>query len=263
MKYKFIASALFILTIVIVGWAVIESGWMVEKYRGYTMYYQQEDTKHKNEYQILIDSGMQLVKSFFGEGYKNSFTIALHPNRASLDSTWRKDWNMPTFKSECWMVASGVASRIDMIAPAKWDQYSCEHHYADKEKTGQLITHELFHVYHGQLNISPDFSDVNNIDWFVEGLATYASGQCDTSGIAAIKKMIAADKVPASLDKFWTGPMKYGLSGSVVLYIDHTYGRNKLKELLRFNTLNQILEALGTTETDLIRSWKSYIEKLS
>jgi hypothetical protein len=127
------------------------------------------------------------VKSFFDEEYKNSFTIALHPNRASLDSTWRKDWNMPSFKSECWMVASGVGARMDIIAPAKWDQQSCDHHYADKEKTLRLISHELFHVYHGQLNASPDFSKVNNIDWFVEGLATYASGQCDSSRLSSIK----------------------------------------------------------------------------
>jgi len=263
MKYKFIASALFISTLVMVGWAVIESEWKVEKYKGYTLYYQQEDANHKNEYQSMIDTGMQSVKSFFGEEYKNNFTITLHPDRTSLDSTWRKDWNMPSFKSECWMVASGVATRMDIIAPAKWEQHSCEHHYSDKEKTLQLITHELFHVYHGQLNVSPDFSHVNNVDWFVEGLATYASGQCDSSRIASIKKMIAGNKVPASLDKFWMGPMKYGLSGSVVLYIDQTYGRKKLKELLRFNTLTQILEALGTTETDLISNWKSYIERNS
>jgi len=204
---------------------------------------------------------MQSVESFFGEEYRNSFTIALHPNRASLDSTWRKDWNMPTFKSECWMVASGVGTRMDIIAPAKWDLQSCEHHYSNKEKTSQLITHELFHVYHGQFNASPDFSDVNNIDWFVEGLATYASGQCDTSRIASIKKMIADNRVPVSLDKFWTGPMKYGLSGSIVLYIDQTYGRKKLMELLRFNTFTQILGALGTTEPDLISNWKFYIER--
>ena len=159
------------------------------------------------------------------------------------------------------MVASGVATRMDIIAPAKWDQQSCDHHYADKEKMLQLITHELFHVYHGQLNASPDFSDVNNIDWFVEGLATYASGQCDSSRLSAIKKMVTANKVPASLDKFWIGPMKYGLSGSVVLYIDQTYGRNKLKELLRFNSINQIMDALGTSEADLISHWKTYIER--
>jgi hypothetical protein len=73
--------------------------------------------------------------------------------------------------------------------------------------------------------------------------------------------MIPDNKDPATLDKNWMGPMKYGFSGSVVLFIDQTYGRKKLKELLRFNKLNQILDALGTTETDLISNWKSYIER--
>ena len=77
------------------------------------------------------------------------------------------------------MVASGVASKLDMLSPLQWAKESCEHDYADKLKTQQIIAHELVHVFHGQLNVSPDFSDVTNLDWFVEGLATYASGQLD------------------------------------------------------------------------------------
>lgn len=69
-----------------------------------------------------------------------------------------------------------------------------------QKKTQQLITHELVHVYHGQLNASPDFSNVEGIDWFVEGLATYASGQCDSLRISEIKKAISGNKIPNGLD---------------------------------------------------------------
>jgi hypothetical protein len=127
---------------------------------------------------------------------------------------------MPEFKSECQMVASGIATKLDVISPKMWDTEACEHYYSDNQKTQRLITHELVHVYHGQWNQSPDFSNVEGIDWFVEGLATYASGQCDEQRIADVKKAITENKVPSSLDNFWTGKNKYGLSGSVVQFID-------------------------------------------
>ena len=46
------------------------------------------------------------------------------------------------------MVASGVAARLDMISPMAWDKQACEHSYKEADKTQQLITHELVHIYH-------------------------------------------------------------------------------------------------------------------
>jgi len=159
------------------------------------------------------------------------------------------------------MVASGVANKLDLISPVTWDNEACEHIYSDKIKTQQLITHELIHVYHGQLNTSPDFSDVTGIEWFVEGIATYASGQCDSIRIAEIKKSVLNNTIPMSLDKFWTGNLRYGLSGSMVMYIDYKYGRVRLKELLKFNRKSEILTHLGITEPILLSEWKNYIEQ--
>jgi hypothetical protein len=176
-----------------------------------------------------------------------------------LDKQWQKDWNMPDFKSACWMVASGVATKLDAISPARWDTEACEHSYSNKLKTQQLITHELFHVYHGQFNKSPDFGDVENIDWLVEGLATYASGQCDKERMDEVKKALAENKIPSSLNKFWSGSLKYGLSGSVVMFIDQRFGRTKLMGLLRFNKKAEVLSALQITEEKLLVDWKIYI----
>lgn len=160
------------------------------------------------------------------------------------------------------MVASGVATKLDMISPKMWDTEACEHIYKETMKTQKLITHELVHVYHGQLCVSPDFSNTEGIDWFVEGLATYASGQCDSLRIAEIKNAIFDDKIPKSLDNFWTGKLKYGLSGSMVMYIDNKYGRIKLKELLPLNKKTEMLSMLNTTESELLTGWKNYMQNL-
>ena len=241
------------------SWVQADSKWITEKHKHYFLKYCPVDKQNAKEYATLIDNGMLSVQSFFDGNYSNNFEVKIHPDRISLDTQWQADWKMPDFKSECWMVASGVANRLDMISPKLWDAESCEHVYSEKLKTQQLITHELVHVYHGQRNASPDFSDVSGIDWFVEGLATYASGQCDSAKIGEIKKAVLDNKYPASLDEFWTGRLKYGLSGSIVLFIDRKYGRTKLKELLKFNKKADLLTSLNISEPELLTDWKEFI----
>jgi hypothetical protein len=255
---RFIFFSIFFLTLSS-GWQTNADEWINEKHKGYSLLYKKSDEIHKMEYLQFIEHGVQSVRAFFKEPFQKEFEVYIHPNRQSLDKQWQKDWNMPDFKSECWMVASGVALKLDAISPAKWDTEACEHSYSDKSKTQQFITHELFHVYHGQFNKSPDFSDVENIDWLVEGLATYASGQCDKERMEEVKNALTENEIPSSLDKFWTGKLKYGLSGSVVMFIDNHLGRTKLSELLKFNKKTEVLGALQITEEKLLKDWKDYI----
>jgi len=257
---RFLLPIFFI--VVYTGWNNYSNGWISEKHNGYNLFYTTGDRENKDAYTKIIDNGIYSVNSFFASSYNKAFNVFIHPNRNSLDSTWQKNWNMPGFKSECWMVASGVADRLDMISPKIWDKEACEHFYAETEKTQQLITHELIHVYHGQLNSSPDFSNTEGIDWFVEGLATYASGQFDSSGVKRVKTAIAENKIPGTLDSFWTGNLKYPLSGSLVMFIDNNWKRNILKMLLPLNKKSAILSTLKIQETELLAQWKIFIEKL-
>lgn len=261
MKLKFVipvvASILFCFS-----WKTLDNPWLKSKQKGYSVLYTSTDEPNLKEYNKLIKNGITSVTTFFNSKFKQPFEVYIHPNRKSLDSTWQKDWNMPDFKSECWMVASGVSTKLDIISPKMWDSESCEHRFTETTKTQQLITHELVHVFHGQYNVSPDFSNVEGIDWFVEGLATFASGQCNKKRIDEVKKAIIENTIPQQLDNFWTGKYKYGISGSMVMFIDHKYGREKLKALLSFNKKTEILDALKTTETNLLAEWKQYMQQL-
>lgn len=261
MRIKLFLTIVFT-SLLLISWNNLDNNWISEKEKKYTIIYTSTDKSNIKEYKKFVNNGIRHVETFFNTSFYKKFDVVIHPNRQSLDSTWQKDWNMPEFKSECWMVASGVAFKLDMISPKLWDKQSCEHIYLETKKTQQLITHELVHVYHGQINISPDFSNVEGIDWFIEGLATYASGQCDTSRIAEVKKAISENKIPKSLDNFWSGKIKYGLSGSVVMYIDKKYGREKLKGLLPINNKLELLSILKITETDLVNEWRKYIQDL-
>lgn len=246
----------------LVSWTTVRNKWIIEKQNGYSLFYTTFDNQNIREYKVYFEAGKKTVEDFFQTPFNTEFNIYIHPNRASIDSTWQKDWNMPEFKSQCWMVASGEAQKIDILSPKMWDSLSCEHSYSNALKTQRLITHELVHVYHGQQNVSPDFSNVSGIDWLVEGLATYASGQCDSVRISEVQKALSENKIPDTLDNFWTGNLKYGLSGTVVMYLDNKYGREKMIGLLKFNNIEDVLRSLGVTESEIMNGWKHYMEEL-
>ena len=259
-KYSLLLLSI-LLVLIFLSWTIIGDKWVSKKQNGYTIFYSSKDKKKLKEYKIYFEKGKRSVTDFFQNSYNSDFDIYIHPTRESLDSTWQKDWNMPDFKSQCWMVASGVANKLDIISPKMWDSIACEHIYSNTIKTQNLITHELVHVFHGQQNVSPDFSDVTEIDWFVEGLATYVSGQCDSTRIVEVQKALMENKIPKTLNKFWTGNLRYGLSGTVVMYLDNKYGRERLTSLLKYNNIKEMLNSLETTESEIMIGWKKYIKE--
>lgn len=262
MKSKVALIILLFSALLSICWKTLEPNWINQQRGKYTLYYTPSDAKNIKIYSAMFNRSTHAVEKFCGTKLKQHFDIYVHPTRQSLDSTWQADWSMPGFTSECWMVASGVAKKLDIISPKLWDEISCEHKYGNKTETQQLITHEIFHVFHGQVNKSSDFSDTDGIDWFVEGFATYASGQCNANRIAQVKKAISNKTCPNTLNDFWKGNLKYGLSGSVVMFIDKQYGRKKLLQLLPHNKKSKILQSLQLTEDELIANWKQYLAGL-
>ncbi len=234
--------------------------WKVSKNSRYDIYYQKTEQRDIKTCRRMFAAAADSVEAFFGQPFLKKFDIRIHPDRAAMDAQWQQAWNMPDFKSDCWMVASGVATQLDLLAPRQWATEACEHRWSDRNTSQRLIAHEFVHVFHGQRNPSPDFSDYQGLDWFAEGLAAYASGQCDSARLAPVKRAIAEGKIPASLDQFWSGPLRYGLSGSVVLFIDHRYGRQKLLELLPVNRKEAFFTQLGTSEEQLLKEWKAFFK---
>lgn len=233
--------------------------WQQKEGRGFSLYFQEADRTGWKHCRSLIEKGRKTVGKFFHRKFQQDFEVYLHPNRRSLDSSWEKDWKMPGFKSECWMVASGVANRLDLVSPRSWPAEACDHGTSEEELT-LILTHELVHVFHAQQNPSKDFGNTEGIDWFVEGLAVYASGQLTPVKIQEVQKAAAAGQTPTSLDDFWKGKLRYQLSGSIVAYIDQQYGRNKLAALLSLTKKSEVLAALAITENELIEAWKHELE---
>jgi len=224
--------------------------------KNYELHFDTIDQEQAAQIGRWLDQGHAAIHQFFGSDFKQNFDVYLFSERDSLDKQWQKDWNMPDFKSQCWMVASGIAYRLDILSPRVWETQACEHQSKDTLATQKLIVHELVHVFHGQHNPSPTFENVENIDWLVEGLAVYASGQLDEDRYERAKAFMQSEEGPNKLADIWKGEHKYGLAGSLVKFIDDTYGRKTLIQLIGLTKGDEVLQVLAITEEDLIKQWK-------
>jgi hypothetical protein len=100
---------------------------------------------------------------------------------------------------------------------------------------------------------------MDEVSWLVEGLATYASGQLDRIHAKAARSAIDAGVEPSDLAKAWSGKYRYGIAGSLVKYVDKTYGRAMLVALLSAVSQEEILRRLGVGEEELLKSWRRWV----
>lgn len=223
----------------------------------YRLHYDPIDKQQSEQIEQWLNQGQNDIEGFFNQGFEKIFDVYIFSERDSLDKQWQKDWNLPDFKSQCWMVASGIAHRLDILSPRIWETQACEHDNNDTIATKKLIIHELVHVFHGQNNPSPTFENIENIDWFVEGIAVYASGQLDDGRYKRAKSYILDEGGPIKLVDIWKGKHKYGLAGSIVKFIDDKYGRELLIKLIELTKATEILNTLNISEEELIKEWKN------
>jgi hypothetical protein len=233
--------------------------WEIINGNKYTLHYTIADSAITNIIMDHINWGISRVEGFFNRDFKKFFKFYLFPHRKALDLQWRQDWDIPDFKSQCWMIASGISHRLDFLSPRIWEMEACEHDSKDQEEIKQLICHELVHVYTLQNNPIPDASGLDPIAWFLEGIAVTISGQLDQNRQKGVLDALKKGEVPRELKKAWTGPHRYGMAGSLALYIAQKYGRETLFKLLSCTSNAQILEILGTNEAHLLKDWQNFV----
>jgi hypothetical protein len=213
--------------------------------------------------EALLISSLQAAKirieGFFGQPFRQPFTVVVFPSRDSFDRYFTERWKVP--KTEAWMVASGVADKLTILARDVWKTQAQEHDPSDEKHYRELISHEAVHVYHGQFNPTGDFEGMDNLGWFVEGLAVYVSGQLEGSHRHAARDAINEGKEPNPLTKAWSGKYRYGVCGSMVRFIDKKWGRKTLLKLLGEVQPDSLLTILQTTESAFLKDWVQFVKR--
>lgn len=203
-----------------------------------------------------VEEGRDRIEAFFGRPFAESFVFRVVPSRDAYDRHAAEKWGMT--QTACWMVGGAEDAGVVLVSPRLWST-ACDHDPADARHVRDLVVHELVHVYHMQHNPSTEFEGADEIGWLVEGLATYASGQLEHAHAERAREAVETGAVPARLADAWSGPYRYGVSGSLVAYVDGRIGRAGLVELLGATTQAEILDRLGMTEQELLAEWAAWV----
>lgn len=239
----------------------LPSKWYLYETNNYDLYFTPRDSTDLSKYMAYFDNAQESIEKYFNNKFLTKYDIYVHPNRKSLDLQFSSEWNIPGFKSECWMVASGVADQFNLLSTRVWDTESCEQNHGVASAIQQLITHEVMHVYHGQINLDHFFENMGDMSWFIEGVAVMVSGQLDSEKMSKVKQIIKEDRYPRLLNKLWNGDDRYVICGSLVNYIRGRYGVEKIAEILKAQSNEQLLKLLKISERELIDSWAESIIK--
>ncbi|MGD8496535.1 MAG: hypothetical protein PVF05_10120 [Gemmatimonadales bacterium] len=198
------------------------------------------------------------IARFFSER-GGAVQVHVFAHRDEFSRALREAWGIPD--TQCWMVGAADDSHLYLLSPDSWMDEACEHDPSDEEHVRLLVTHELVHVYHGQINPSADVGLLEDIGWFTEGLAVYVSGQLEERHAGRAAEAIATDQAPETLATAWSGPYRYGVTGSMVAFIDAHWGRDVLRAALSATSQPELLGLLGTTEPEFFAAWRNWVER--
>lgn len=199
-------------------------------------------------------TSIEEIQNFFHAPFPDTVHFKIVANRARFDDAVAKYGLSP---SQCWMVGFGTADLVVVLSLQAWPKQACEHAPKDLEATRMLVKHELIHVYHGQFNPTRDFTGMDDLDWFIEGLAVYGSGQLTKERLGQVQTAVDQGQLPTELAKIWTGPQKYGFARSLVQYVDQKWGRVMTVRLLKTRSSAEVPSLLGTDEKTLLGGWRT------
>ncbi len=204
-------------------------------------------------------AGRRNAAAFFARDVLRDFVVQVVPDRAALDTLWRRLFGNPGFSSECWMIAAGNASGVSMLSPGAWATQSCGHDGADAVHRRGVVFHEVVHVHHAQTNAAYQ----QLAPWLVEGLAVYASGQHDVVQQAYVRELLRRGDGPSSLAAVSVSGDLYPVGGSLLAFVDARYGRDRLRETEGVSSDAELLTRLGTTEASFLAEWRAFVRAQS
>jgi pyrroloquinoline quinone biosynthesis protein B len=197
------------------------------------------------------------IERFLRVPLREDVRVEVLPDRESFTAALPAEWGLG--RTECWMVASAVADRMFVLSPEAWRKDACEHDPDDRVHVQRLLAHEFVHSLHGQYNPTRDFTGLDDLGWFLEGLAVYASGQLDEQRLEETRAAVLDGHVPTRLAEAWSGRWRYGISGSLVAFADRRVGRAGIVAMLAATSQEALLAELGLDEAGFLRAWAAWM----
>ncbi len=215
------------------------------------------DEPLRPSFERYVADAEKKITSFFGAPFRKQMTLRVLPSRKLFDEALHKRWKMePT---QPWMVGAAGADVLFLLSPRVWKAEAQEHDPNDEKEIADIVCHELVHSYHSQINPSRELDGLDAMAWFVEGLATYASGQLERKQKGIAEREVAEGRVPTKLEDAWQGRARYGVAGSMVRFVDERFGRKKVVELLKTTSNEGAMKTLGISDIQFLADWKKWV----
>jgi hypothetical protein len=115
-------------------------------------------------------------------------------------------------------------------------------------------------VYHGQRGPDPEFERSDEMGWFVEGVAVWASGQMDEKRWVQAREAVEAGRAPARLEEAWSGSARYAVCGSMAAYLGERVGREGVLGMMEKGSTGEVLEVAGMGEEEFLKSWEGWLK---
>jgi hypothetical protein len=231
---------------------------VVEEHAGFSLEYAASDQTVAQSLLPMIERGRATAQQFFATTYASTFAVRVFPDRPALTARWRVAWNQPTLQTECWMIAAGWSTELDILSPSVWRTDACGHDATNLTHVSNVVAHELVHVLHAQRN-SGYLSLSASTPWMSEGLATFVSGQWASEYASSARATVGAGLIPETFAALWASSANYALAGSVFAYVDQRYGAEMVRRLLTVRTEAELLTTLSTDAPTLLRGWRAWL----
>ena len=81
----------------------------------------------------------------------------------------------------------------------------------------------------------------------------------DRAVAGSVRPVVSGGFAPVTFAALWASPANYALAGSVVSYINQQFGVDPVRRLLTVRTEAELLTALSTNATTLLREWRAWV----
>lgn len=218
--------------------------------------YEAADSNSAVVLQAYALNGMAQIERFFGRSFPEPVMLTILPDREAFDAYAAKKWGLT--QTQCWMVGAAGTHDVVLLTTRLWEP-ACDHDASDERHVRDLLVHEFVHAFHMQINPSDEFERADEVGWFVEGLATYVSGQLEAGHLVRAHEAVEKGETPDHLVDAWSGPYRYGVAGSMAAFLDELLGRGQFGTLLAATTQAELLDPVGMTERDFLEAWKAWV----
>ena len=240
---KNIPLALVLILLLVLSSSLVTFADKGEKYfqdmQNFTYTYYQEDEPIK-EINNKLQNYYEKILEKYGVQINRPIEIVIYPD---IDS-FHQGAKIPVENRSPGIVGSAVSSnKIAFVSPLNPGPV---HNYQSIMK---IAVHELVHIMTNKLN--------RNVPvWLKEGVSLYEARQQNKS---YLNQLIKNDKIPSinKLEQNFYSNYGYTVSGTIVEYIVHNHGYEKLIRLIK--SPKNFKGIFGLTKDDFFSNWKGYL----